>query len=450
MEDEQRWQAKLLFFFILKMSLNNDNGRGGAPTKSSLAAAKEEAQSQQQPAEHQGQGQQSLAAPPQQPQQAAPSPQLAAQQQQAAPQAQRPPNSVQSQGQPPRAGQQQQQQQQQQQEQAVLTAQPQQQRQVQQRPGQQPRPSTGTQRPPGTRAPGPPRPPSSQPRQLQPVKAPPSRLQSLKKPLPLALLSSGSLAAGALLVWGVVGLIRRGRKRTAGAGATATGATPGPCSKVKPTQKCVPLADGSACVIRREIPADNSCLFNAIGYVMHGSKTKASFLRSVVAREVSSDPAEYNEAFLGMSNMAYCNWIMQPINWGGGIELAILSRHYGREIAAWNIESKKPSIFGEEQGYPRHVMIIYTGSHYDALAIAKHPKAPESEDKVEFNPRTKSGKMAIAAAQKLTELAHRSSKFYRPPIGLKLRCRSCKTVCKGQGEVELHAKKTGHQKFDQI
>jgi hypothetical protein len=33
----------------------------------------------------------------------------------------------------------------------------------------------------------------------------------------------------------------------------------GPCANVKPTANCVPLADGSACVIRRTIPADNSC-----------------------------------------------------------------------------------------------------------------------------------------------------------------------------------------------
>lgn len=59
----------------------------------------------------------------------------------------------------------------------------------------------------------------------------------------------------------------------------------------------------------------------------------------------------------GMNNVAYCNWIMNPMNWGGGIELAILAKHYGREIAAWNIESKKPSVFGEEKGYPRHVMV---------------------------------------------------------------------------------------------
>eukprot|EP00983_Pelagomonas_calceolata_P043782 1139044-Pelagomonas_calceolata.AAC.10 len=133
----------------------------------------------------------------------------------------------------------------------------------------------------------------------------------------------------------------------------------GPCSKVKPTQKCVPLADGSACVIRREIPAklrgrqahslcvhstpSLACLsplpglvpmrvrYELTGRRMQGSGTQllqsgvcspslqhslmpcpvnlmapvaaepsSSFiLASVVAREVSSDPAEYNEAFLG-------------------------------------------------------------------------------------------------------------------------------------------------------
>jgi hypothetical protein len=40
----------------------------------------------------------------------------------------------------------------------------------------------------------------------------------------------------------------------------------------------------------RPIAADNSCLFNAVGYTMHHSTSRAPFLRQVVAREVSSDP----------------------------------------------------------------------------------------------------------------------------------------------------------------
>ena len=35
---------------------------------------------------------------------------------------------------------------------------------------------------------------------------------------------------------------------------------------------------------------------------------------------------------------------------GGGIELSILAKHYGREISAWNIETSKGLVFGEEAG----------------------------------------------------------------------------------------------------
>jgi hypothetical protein len=46
-------------------------------------------------------------------------------------------------------------------------------------------------------------------------------------------------------------------------------------------------------------------------------------------------------------------------------------RHYGREIGAWCIETGKQHVFGEDAGHGRAVMLIYTGTHYDALAIAK-------------------------------------------------------------------------------
>lgn len=124
----------------------------------------------------------------------------------------------------------------------------------------------------------------------------------------------------------------------------------GPLSKLKPTSTCVALADGSACVLKRKIAADNSCLFNAVGFCITGSKTRAGLLRGLVAREVAGDPETFSAAFLGMPNDAYCSWIMNPVNWGGGIELSILARHYGREMCAWNIETAKSHVFGEESG----------------------------------------------------------------------------------------------------
>jgi ubiquitin thioesterase OTU1 len=44
------------------------------------------------------------------------------------------------------------------------------------------------------------------------------------------------------------------------------------------TSVAVPNGSGSV-VVRREIASDNSCLFNAVGYVMEGTRNRASELR---------------------------------------------------------------------------------------------------------------------------------------------------------------------------
>lgn len=45
--------------------------------------------------------------------------------------------------------------------------------------------------------------------------------------------------------------------------------------------------------------------------------------------------------------------------------------------------------------------MIYNGVHYDALAIAASPRADQDDDVTEFNPRTRRGKVILAAAQQL-------------------------------------------------
>lgn len=69
--------------------------------------------------------------------------------------------------------------------------------------------------------------------------------------------------------------------RPAALGQTAAGKGPAPTS--------IQLPDGS-CVVRRVIPSDNSCLFNAVGYVMEHDRHKAAALRQVIADTVSGDP----------------------------------------------------------------------------------------------------------------------------------------------------------------
>ena len=66
--------------------------------------------------------------------------------------------------------------------------------------------------------------------------------------------------------------------------------------------------------------SDNSCLFNAVAYVMRRSLREAPALRKVIADVVSGDEFTYNEGFLGKPNAEYCAWIQDPKHWGGAVE----------------------------------------------------------------------------------------------------------------------------------
>ena len=86
--------------------------------------------------------------------------------------------------------------------------------------------------------------------------------------------------------------------------------------------------------------ADNSCLFNSVGYVLENhSRNKAKELRDVISRTVESNPELYNEAFLGKPTKEYAKWIMKDESWGGAIELSILSEYYRTEIAAFDTKT---------------------------------------------------------------------------------------------------------------
>lgn len=90
-------------------------------------------------------------------------------------------------------------------------------------------------------------------------------------------------------------------------------------------------------------------------------------MRELIANAVASDPEEYSEAILGKPNKSYCEWIMKPDSWGGGIEVSILSKFYGLEIVVVNSVSGIISRFGEDQHYSHRVFLIFDGIHYDPL-----------------------------------------------------------------------------------
>jgi ubiquitin thioesterase OTU1 len=199
-------------------------------------------------------------------------------------------------------------------------------------------------------------------------------------------------------------------------------------------------------MIRRVINADNSCLFNAVGYVMHHDKTLSARLRSLISTTVLSDPEQYSEAFLGKPPAEYSAWIKDSSKWGGEIELSILSKHFGVEIAAVDIETNNVYIYGQDEGYPKRVYLLYDGIHYDALASNRSESASEATDQTQFAPddeepleQTKRLAADLKARKQYVNLA-----------GCDLQCLVCNRGLRGQKEALEHAQQTGHQNFGQI
>jgi ubiquitin thioesterase OTU1 len=80
-------------------------------------------------------------------------------------------------------------------------------------------------------------------------------------------------------------------------------------------------------VKRKIIPADNSCLFNAVNYALNQNLNEPEIMRSLIAAEIQSNMDFYNSAILdGKDPYDYCDWIMKDTTWGGGIEISILSK----------------------------------------------------------------------------------------------------------------------------
>jgi len=233
-------------------------------------------------------------------------------------------------------------------------------------------------------------------------------------------------------------------------GAATSGPAPPPLPPPAPlTGRPSPLdptvfADGAR-VVKRTIPADNSCLFNAVQYVCEGnpSRNGARHLRHLVADIIARDPETYTAAHLDKLPAEYCSWILKSDSWGGAIELAILSAHLETQIRCLDVQTTTMHAFGEDQGYPRCVYLVYDGIHYDALALEACPGAPEEADLTVFAPEDAG---VQDGAVRLVGDLHRERKF--TDVGnFTLRCGVCQTGIKGQREAQAHAQATGHTNF---
>ena len=110
--------------------------------------------------------------------------------------------------------------------------------------------------------------------------------------------------------------------------------------------------------------------------------------------------------------------------------------------------------FGEEHQYPNHILLIYSGIHYDAVTFT--PLEPSASDCYPYNldyDQTQFSRTneAFALAGTL-DLARKlkAKHYYTDTAGFALRCEVCKTALKGEKEAQAHAKQTGHASFGEF
>ncbi|KAI9489575.1 hypothetical protein BDB00DRAFT_842563 [Zychaea mexicana] len=194
----------------------------------------------------------------------------------------------------------------------------------------------------------------------------------------------------------------------------------------------------------RTVPDDNSCLFRALGYVLSRDTSMSQELRSVIAATIQEDPVVYSDATLGQSREQYIDWIRKNSSWGGAIEISIFSKHFDIEIDSIDVQTGRIDRFGEGS-YSERVLIIYSGIHYDALALAPMADAPADFDQTRF-PVDDDHNSLLEAAKKLAGILRQKRKF-TDVANFTLKCNQCLQGLVGEKDAREHATATGHTHF---
>ncbi|KAJ6111619.1 hypothetical protein N7523_007680 [Penicillium sp. IBT 18751x] len=224
-------------------------------------------------------------------------------------------------------------------------------------------------------------------------------------------------------------------------------------SMPKPTKKTsddppeVASPEHEGTFVLRVMPDDNSCLFRAVGAAVMGDMDTMVELRSVVAATIQSNPSEYTAVVLGKDPDDYCQWIQKESSWGGAIELKILSEYFNIEICSIDVQTLHMFQFNE--GAPTRCIVVYSGIHYDVLALS-----PSDPPYTHADPFAQGDTKIFEAIdpvvlEKAKELCQvlQSKHYYTDTSGFSVRCNTCGGLFTGEMGATKHASETGHYDF---
>ncbi|KAK5957701.1 ubiquitin-specific protease otu1 [Knufia fluminis] len=202
------------------------------------------------------------------------------------------------------------------------------------------------------------------------------------------------------------------------------------------------IPDIGGTLVLRIMPDDNSCLFRAISSAVMSDLDAVTELRSIVAETIQADPYTYSKAVLDDKDPdSYCRWIRSQDSWGGQVELVILSQHFGVEICSIDVQSLRVDRYNE--GANTRCFVVYSGIHYDTIALSLPGMAPEDDVK-QFEAPIKDEVMprAVDLCKKLQE-----RHYFTDTAGFQIKCNDCGARLVGERGATEHAASTGHYNF---
>lgn len=230
--------------------------------------------------------------------------------------------------------------------------------------------------------------------------------------------------------------------------ATKSNAVDSPAASNKEESLERSTTPSSGILTKRIVPADNSCLFTSVDFVIKGGLKidleSGKALRRLIAQIVASDRNLYDEAFLGKSNVDYCSWISDSKSWGGAIEISILVKHYKIEIDVIDTQTGRIDRFGEDKNYSQRVFLLYDGVHYDPIVLENFDGTSVVQTK--FNIEDEG---FLAQALEIGAEAKSSRQYTNINSGT-MKCLVCNILVHGEVGLKQHLMETGHTSFSEV
>ena len=195
--------------------------------------------------------------------------------------------------------------------------------------------------------------------------------------------------------------------------------------------------------IRREVDADNSCLFSSIAYMIDrenfGSDSGLKFRQIIVDYLLLN---KIDSSLLDLPKEQYIEYIIDPRNWGGALEVKMFSDIFKKQIHCIDVKTNRVDSYGDVN--EMCIYILYNGVHYDPLVMNFDIDSDPMTDITIFssydNEVYELMKLHVLECKNRGEYVDFSSMI----------CEQCKMKFAGQNEAAEHMIQTGHTNFNQI